>query len=76
MKSLGFPTFTHEFEETGRSTNPDGTTSVTFRRDHCALTVTYNRPSADALEKFIISWQEILLTLVDLPDPSESHHAD
>lgn len=76
MKSLGFPDFTHEFEETGRSANPDKTTSVTFRHDHCTLTVTYNRPSADALDKFIATWQEILLNLVDLPEPADSHHAD
>jgi len=76
MKSLGFPTFTHEFEEIGRSTNPDGTTSVTFRRDHCALTVTYNRPSRDALDKFITTWQEILLNLVDLPEPKYPHQAE
>lgn len=76
MKPLGFLDFTNEFEETGRSSNPDGTTSATFRHDRCALTVTYNHPSADALDRFIATWQEILLSLVDLPEPVESHHAD
>lgn len=75
MKSLGFPDFTHEFEETGRSTDADGSTCVTLRHDHCVLTVTYNRPSPDALDKFIATWQEILLNLVDLPEPTESYQA-
>lgn len=76
MKSLGFSTLAHEFEETGRSTNADGSACVTFRHDHCVLTVTYNRPSPNALDKFISTWQEILLNLVDLPEPPESHQAE
>lgn len=76
MKTMGFPSLRPGFEETRRMTNPDHTSTVTFRHLHGILTVTYNRPSSDALDKFVLTWQEILWNLVDLPATATSHQTD
>ncbi|MHB1685509.1 MAG: hypothetical protein ACYCYO_22305 [Bacilli bacterium] len=65
MTPFGFPTFANTYERIGTVINSDGTTCTTFRHEHCILTVTYNQPSADALNKFIHTWHEILLDMVD-----------